>query len=35
VPAQLILSTVTTIIDMAMLAMALRSGMLFGFDDLG
>jgi hypothetical protein len=35
VPAQLILLAVTTMLDMAMLDMALWSGVPFGFDNLG
>jgi len=34
-PAQLILPAFATMLDMAMLGMALRSEMPFGFDDLG
>jgi hypothetical protein len=34
-PAELILPALTTMLDMIMVGMALRSGMPFGFDDLG
>tara|TARA_B100001093_G_scaffold276811_1_gene264509 strand:- start:738 stop:845 length:108 start_codon:yes stop_codon:yes gene_type:complete len=34
-PAQLILPAFTTMLELAMFDVALRSGMPFGFDDLG
>jgi hypothetical protein len=34
-PAELILPALTTMLDVIMVDMAFRSGMPFGFDDLG